>query len=99
MRISVRTRTTKRGLEPCSICVGRSYLPVVRVLACRELPEHRCYELDVLDGRCFVIHHAPQSDVWELEAVYTDGLALRSMRKAARRAGKLREQRQDVVTA
>jgi len=58
-------------MEPCSICLGRSKLPVVRVLAYRELPEQRCYELNVRDGRCFVIHHG-QGDVWELEAVYAE---------------------------
>jgi len=70
MRISVRTRPTKRGLEPCSICLGRTRLRVARVLACHELPEQRCYEVDVFDGRCFVIHHGLPGNVWELEAVY-----------------------------
>jgi hypothetical protein len=41
------------------------------VLAYRELPEQRTYELCVRDGRSFVIHYR-EGDGWELDAVYAE---------------------------
>jgi hypothetical protein len=70
MKICVRVRTTARRTEPAALCLGGSRLPVVQVLACRDEDEKRCYELAVLDGRRFVIHHDMQANVWQLAAVY-----------------------------
>jgi len=70
MRISVRSRCAESGQEPSSFCLGRSQLQVVSILERRELADAHCFEVRVLDGRSFVMCHQPQTDSWELAAVY-----------------------------
>ena len=70
MRISVRSRCSRKGKEPCSICVGQSQLRVMAILERRDLADADYFEVRVADGRSFAVSHLRQTDAWELTAVH-----------------------------
>jgi hypothetical protein len=70
VRISVRSRTGRKGKEPSSFCLGRCELYVTGILERRELTGIYRFKVRVHDGRRFVIRHQPATDRWELDAVY-----------------------------
>ena len=70
MRISVRSRSSGSGKEPCSFCLGESRLRVMAIVERRDLADVDYFEVRVLDGRNFVLARERQTDAWELAAVY-----------------------------
>ena len=70
MRISVRSRPCRHGVEPCAFCLGRAQLWIAAILERRESDELHAFDVRVLDGRRFLLHHRPQEDAWELGRVY-----------------------------
>jgi hypothetical protein len=70
MRISVHSRCSRRGSEPCSICLGQARLRVTAILERRDLADADYFEVRVLDGRKFVLSHERETDSWKLGAVY-----------------------------
>lgn len=70
MRISVRSRCSRKGKEPCSICLGQSQLRVMAILERRDLPDTDYFEVRVADGRSFAVSHRRETDAWELTAVH-----------------------------
>ena len=70
MRISVRSRCSRKGYEPGGICLGQAWLRVTAVLQRRDLADADYFEVRVLDGRKFALSHARATDCWELAAVY-----------------------------
>lgn len=85
MRISVRSRTGRKGKEPWSFCLGRRELYVTDILERCELTGACRFQVRVTDGRRFVIRHQPSADLWELAAVYAPsaGSRFRKPRPAA----------------
>ena len=59
MRISVRSRTGRKGKEPWSFCLGRRELYVTDILERCELTGACRFQVRVTDGRRFVIRHQP----------------------------------------
>jgi hypothetical protein len=56
--------------EPHVFYLGTRRLPVLAILDRWSDASHRYFEVQAGDGRCFLLRHAPQSDHWELAAVY-----------------------------
>ena len=77
MRISVSSRCSRKGNEPCSICVGQSQLRVMAILERRDLADADYFEVRVADGRSFAVSHRHQTDAWELTAVHPQIAAVR----------------------
>jgi hypothetical protein len=50
--------------------LGGRRVPVVAILDRWQETEHRYYQVKDLDGRRFVLRYEPQSQSWELTAVY-----------------------------
>lgn len=70
MRISVHSRCSRRGSEPCSICLGQARLRITAILERRDLADSDYFEVRVLDGREFVLSHERETDSWKLTAVH-----------------------------
>ena len=70
MRISVHSRCSRRGSEPCSIYLGQAQLRVTAILERRDLADADYFEVRVLDGRKFVLSHERGTDSWKIGAVY-----------------------------
>jgi hypothetical protein len=85
VRISVRSRTGKKGKEPWSFCLGRCELYVTDIIERCELTGACRFQVRVTDGRRFVIRHQPTADLWELAAVYAP--SARSRFGTSRRRG------------
>lgn len=83
MKISVGSRSSKSGTEPCRLLLGRSSLPVAAVLNRRQETDACSFEVRVLDGRRFIVRHRPDLDGWELVAVCGRGPTRRLARVAA----------------
>ena len=56
--------------EPYAFYLGARRLPVIAILERWEEFGQRYFEVMADDDRRFVLCHAPQSDRWELAAVY-----------------------------
>ena len=82
MNISVGSRSSNLGAEPCRLRLGRSSLPVTAVLSRRDEAGARAFEVRVLDGRHFVVRYLSETDRWELVAVYGQGTRQRIARVA-----------------
>ena len=66
----MHSRCSRRGSEPCSICLGQARLRVTAILERRDLADADVFEVRVLDGRKFVLSHERGTDSWRLGAVY-----------------------------
>jgi hypothetical protein len=71
MRISVLSYPETGGRpRPHAFQLGGRRVAVVAIVDQWEAPAHRYYQVRDFDGRRFVLRHCPQSNCWELEAVY-----------------------------
>lgn len=84
MRISVRSRCSRKGNEPYSICLGQSQLRVMAILERRDLADADYFEVRVADGRSFAVSHRRQADAWELTAVHAQMPELRFFARCGR---------------
>jgi len=71
MRICVQASAGSQGevLPRCMLLGGRR-VPVVAILERWQETAHRYYQVKDIDGRRFVLRYEPQSQAWELTAVY-----------------------------
>ena len=71
MKISVLSSPGTQGeVVPRCMHLGGRRVPVVAILDRWQETEHRYYQVKDLDGRRFVLRYEPQSQSWELTAVY-----------------------------
>jgi len=78
MRICVYGCPGKGGeSEPQVFYLGARRLPVIAILHRWQETGHRYFEVKAEDGRCFLLRHVPDSDQWELAAVYRDAKHVR----------------------
>jgi hypothetical protein len=71
MKICVYGCPGKGGeAEPHVFYLGARRLPVLAILDRWGDNTHRYFEVKAGDGRCFLLRYTPQSDCWELAAVY-----------------------------
>ena len=66
----MHSRCSRKGSEPCSICLGQARLRVAAILERRDLADADYFEVRVLDGRKFVLSHERGTGAWKLGAVY-----------------------------
>jgi hypothetical protein len=71
MRISVLCHRGPKGEElPCAFHLGGCRLPILAVLSRWTDTPHRYFEVNVDDGRRFVLRHDPSARCWELAGVF-----------------------------
>ena len=71
MKICVHSNRGPRGEEtPCSFYLGGRRLCVTGVLERWAEATHRYFEVQVDDGRRFVLRLDPETRLWELAAVF-----------------------------
>lgn len=71
MKISVQSSPGALGEQvPRCLHLGGRRVPVVAILDRWQETAHRYYQVRDLDGRRFVLRYDPQSQSWELAAVY-----------------------------
>ncbi|MGQ0547339.1 MAG: hypothetical protein ACT4P3_18730 [Betaproteobacteria bacterium] len=71
MRISVLCHHGPKGEEvPCAFHLGGRRLPIVAVLSRWSDTPHRYFEVNVDDGRRFVLRHDGSLRCWELAGVF-----------------------------
>lgn len=71
MRISVLCHRGPKGEElPCAFHLGERRLPILAVLSRWTDTPHRYFEVNVDDGRRFVLRHDPSARCWELAGVF-----------------------------
>ena len=71
MRISVLTSSGSHGeVVPRCLHLGGRRVPVVAILDRWQATTHQYYQVRDLDGRRFVLRYEPDTQNWELTAVY-----------------------------
>lgn len=71
MKICVQASAGAHGeVLPRCMHLGGRRVPVVAILDRWDETEHHYYQVKDIDGRRFVLRYEPQSQMWELTAVY-----------------------------
>ncbi len=98
MRISVRSRPCRHGTEPCAFCLGQAQLWIASILARRETDELRAFDVQVFDGRRFLLNYRPQENCWELGRVSARCTRVRQrrVRRACLAAGRALERQAGI---
>jgi hypothetical protein len=71
MKICVQSSTGTHGEQtPRCMHLGGRRVPVIAILDRWQVTDHRYFQVKDIDGRRFVLRYEPQTQSWELTAVY-----------------------------